>query len=281
MIDSNDLRLVSKDLFPGNFDELIWGNAWRLPIEQGKSLEWAVFIAIIAAFAQRGWDVAIPALSNTQIADCFTSDNRFPVHFTGRPGHQPTSGKMGTAILSCLIPKAVVRQSSECFSIFREGWPYHQIHASTGSKERPDILIARGSPNFTALKLDKDMGVVTYEYLDGNGEKLLSGSLRAINASSPQVIDLFQREALFAKCVVECSVNKLEARAALQLHAYAKTFFVQDDPSVILVTGVPIPSSYPVCPVTLTGSRDDLFNSLKISGEYIAKSIAESSIHKA
>jgi hypothetical protein len=188
---------------------------------------------------------------------------------------------MGTAILSCLIPKAVVRQSSECFSIFREGWPYHQIHASTGSKERPDILIARGSPNFSALKLDKDMGVVTYEYLDGNGEKLLSGSLRAINASSPQVIDLFQREALFAKCVVECSVNKLEARAALQLHAYAKTFFVQDDPSVILVTGVPIPSSYPVCPVTLTGSRDDLFNSLKISGEYIAKSIAEFSIHKA
>jgi hypothetical protein len=245
-----------------------------MPVKQGKSLEWAIFISILAAFEQKGWDVYIPALSNTQIADRFTNDNRYPVHFTGRPGHQPTAGKMGTAILSCLIPKAVLRYGSECLSIFREGWPYHQIHVATGYLERPDILIARGSPNFSALQFDEATGIVSYEYLDCDGEKLLAGSLRAVNSQQPQVINLFQREVPSAKCVVECSVKKLEKKAALQLNAYATTFFTHADPAIFLVTGVPVPSSYPVCLVILTGNRDDLINSIRASGECIANSIA-------
>jgi hypothetical protein len=278
MIDSNELRSVACELFPANFAAISWGNAWENPIEQGKSFEWAVFTSILNAFARRGWKIDIPALAIPQFADRFVNDNRYPIHFTGRPGHQPTAGNIGHLILSCLVPKAILSHGSVILSIYREGWPYHQIHTPNRYLERPDILIARGAPNLSSLLLDANAGVVSYEYCDSDERILLTGRLRAVNASSPQPIDLFQREALSAACVVECSVNKLERRASSQLNAYAKTFFTHTDPAIFLVTGVPVPSYYAVCPVALNGNREELFNSLKASGDSIVKTLAETPI---
>jgi hypothetical protein len=275
MTDSNDLRRASLELLPDHFEELPWGSSiWDSPIRQGKSLEWAVFTSILAAFKRRGWNIEIPALSQEQLAERFTIDNRYPVHFAGRPGHQPTSGTVGLSILSCLFPKAILSNGSVTLSVFKEGWPYHQIHTPVPYLDRPDILIAHGSPNLKKLLLDENKGIISYEYLDEHGEVCAAGSLRAVNAQVPEIIDLFANETFSATCIVECSINKLESRAAEQLAAYAKTFFTRSEPNIFLVTGVSVPSGFPVCVITLNGSHDELVDSLSASGEAIAEGIS-------
>lgn len=240
-IGSAELQQIAAGFIPVEFQRMKWKNVWERPLRAGVGFEWTIFAALVWALRERAWKVSFPHLENAALQEFFVRHNEFPFHHVGKVGHSSLGAKPGLLIMAALTPKAIAFKNGKWISIFREGCAYHRIYSDEPYEERPDIVMAAGTPAPGFPNYQEQRNAVVYRYMV-NGSQILEGILRAINSTTPSVIQRsplkgYQFDAL---AIIECSVNKLRKRALQQMQVYRSRFFERGDSRLILISCQPI-----------------------------------------
>jgi hypothetical protein len=234
------LASVASTLVPGYLNSIDWADIWDRPLETGAAFEWTMLAALAAEANQLGWRFSFPVLDIYEGRALFVLRNEIPRHHGAQAGHAAQfqqSISLQMRFLQTFVPKLLLEKGDSCFSIFREGCPYHSLMISREYKERPDILFLPGKPTQGYPKLNDS--IIEFSFVL-NGGAGISGSLRAVNSPSVHCIARtpsggFQ---LPVTGIIECSVNKPAKTAERQLNSYSTLFGYNDHHvPIFLVTG--------------------------------------------
>lgn len=236
-----ELQQIAAGFIPVEFPRIKWKDVWERPLRAGIGFEWTIFAALVWALRERAWKVSFPHLGNAALQEFFVRHNEFPLHYIGKVGHSSVGAKPGLLIMAALTPKAVAFKNGKWISIFREGCSYHRIYSDEPYEERPDIVMAAGTPAPGFPNYQEQKNLVAYRYIL-NGSQVLEGILRAINSPTPSVVQRIPSKGYHFRAlgVIECSVNKLKQRALQQLQVYGSRFFEQWESQLILISCQPI-----------------------------------------
>ena len=236
-----NLKSATQLLIPDYFDSVDWGNIWNRKLESGSGFEWATLAAIMWAAKEKGYSVFVPLLEHFDAGNYYLLRNEIPLTHGAQAGNADSELKrkpLNYRFLYSLVPKAIIKKGDSCYSIFREGCPYHKIMGGLSYLERTDIIIVPGTIADGYPKLSETGRNVLFAYNYDNIE--LSGTL---DVKSSVFIPVKKRNPkggikIIAQGIVECSVNKSEEVANEQLSRY-KTLFGSNNgfPKFSLITG--------------------------------------------
>ena len=241
MNNCTNLKCATQILIPEFFDLVEWGNIWNRKLESGSAFEWATLAAILWAAKEKGYNVSIPLLSQFDAGNYFLLRNEIPLTHGAQVGNSDSELKkmpLNYRFLYSLVPKAVIQKGDSCYSIFREGCPYHKIMSGLSYLERTDIIIVPGSIVDGFPKLSETGRNVFFSYYYES--TVLSGTL---DVKTSIFIPVKKRNPkggleIIAQGIVECSVNKTKEVASEQLSRYKPLFGSKNGfPKFSLITG--------------------------------------------
>lgn len=262
MSNGKQLGLITRDLLPGIYDKIDWINLWNRKLENGAAFEWAVFAAIVYAAKEKGYTVSFPLIEQYNAGDFFVLRNEIPLTYGSQAGNSATllsSKKLDERFLYSLVPKALISTTSNTYSIFREGCPYHKIMCGDNYLERTDIIIMPGSPTegFPRLNAAGNEVDFSYEY----NHNTVSGTLRVRNSPLIPCKRRLPRKSIKIppQGIVEVSVNKTAEVATAQLEKYNELFTSEGKtPLFSLITGNDLSSlPYDTHTIKLNGQDND------------------------
>ncbi len=266
MSSANRLLAIKKY---SEFDELISSTSsrasasWEAEMSTGKVLEVATLFSVMNLLSDKISKVKVHDFlkSNTGL---FYLRNEIPVHHGAQVGHLDSVDSefslLDRFVSSCL-PRASFDIDGNSYMIFREGNPLHLLNSlylkQDIYKDRPDIVIVRGSLEITSLS-DK---CVSFKHLVDS--ESCNFELGVKNSS---LIPLRQYECTESYLVstvgiIECSVSKTKKKVDSQLDDYIKLFTSRDStPEPLFIHG---------------GEEESVYSTVKVSTYELVKSLEE------